>query len=177
MQKAERQFVGNRPAFGMIVLLVGAAAFVLITGINLPPLVASHFGIGGAVDGFMSRNAYLGFMLIGVVAIPLLIVVPQRLVRTISPRLINVPNRDYWLAPQRIESTLDYLRNHAVWFAALLVGFICFVHWEVVQANMRRPVRLVAQPFFVGIVVYAASVLVWIGAMLTHFRRPPDEDH
>lgn len=161
---------------GMIVLLVGAAAFVLITGSNLPPLVASHFGIGGAVDGFMSRNAYLGFMLIGVVAFPLLIVVPQRLVRTISPRLINVPNRDYWLAPQRIESTLDYLRNHAIWFAALLVLFMCFVHWEVVQANMRRPVRLVAEPFFVGFVVYVASVFVWIGAMMVHFSRRPDAD-
>jgi serine/threonine-protein kinase len=125
----------------------------------------------------MSRNAYLGFMLVGVVVIPLLIVVPQRLVRTISPRLINVPNRDYWLAPERIESTLDYLRNHAVWFAALLGAFMCFVHWEVVQANMRRPVRLVAEPFFVGIAVYVASVLVWIGAMVVHFRRIPDREH
>jgi hypothetical protein len=168
--------MASRPVFGMIALLVGAAAFVLVTGSNLPPLVASHFGIGGAVDGFMSRGAYLGFMLIGVVAIPLLIVVPQRLVRTISPRLINVPNRDYWLAPERIESTLDYLRDHAVWFAALLVVFICFVHWEVVQANMRRPVRLLAEPFFAGVVVYVASVLIWIGAMVVHFRRSPDKD-
>ncbi len=171
----------NKPAFrptlsGMAVLLAGAAAFVLITSNNLAPLVASHFGIGGAVDGFMSRDAYVAFMLVGVVVFPLLIVVPQRLMRTVPRRLINVPNRDYWLAPERIEATTEYLRNHAIWFAALLAVFMCFVHWEVVQANMRRPVRLLAGPFFVGIALYVVSVFVWIGTMMAHFSRRPDTD-
>ena len=170
--RGKTQFEPTVPRLGA--LLAGAATFVLITSGNLPPLVASHFGVGGAVDGFMSRNAYVGYMLVGVVVIPLLIVVPQRLVRSIPPRLINVPNRDYWLAPERIESTLDYLRNHAVWFAALLVAFLCFVHWEVVQANMRRPVRLLAEPFIVGVVAYTIGILVWIGAMIVHFSRRPD---
>ncbi len=171
----------SKPAFeptlaGFWMLLAGAAAFVLISGSSLPPLVASHFGIGGAVDGFMSRNDYLAFMLIGTVAIPLLIVVPQRLVRTIPPRLINVPNRAYWLAPERIDATRGYLRNHALWFAGLFVLFLCFVHWEVVQANMRSPVRLIVQPFITGLVAYVVGVFVWIGAMVAHFRRRPDAD-
>jgi hypothetical protein len=159
---------------GMAVLLAGAAAFVLISGSSLPPLVASHFGVGGTANGFMSRNGYLAFMLIGTIVMPLLMVVPQRLVRTIPPRLINVPNRDYWLAPERIDSTLDYLRDHAVWFAALFAMLLCFVHWEVVQANMRTPARLAAQPFIAGLIAYAVAVLVWIAALVAHFRRPPD---
>lgn len=162
---------------GLWILLTGAAAFVLISGSGLPPLVASHFGIGGAVDGFMARNGYLGFMLVGTVVIPLLIVVPQRLVRTIPPRLISLPHREYWLAPERIDSTRDYLRNHAVWFAALFVMLMCFVHWEVVQANMRSPARLAAAPFITGLSLYVVGVIVWIGAMVAHFRRRPDADH
>jgi hypothetical protein len=157
------------------VLLFGAAAFVLISGSGLPPVVASHFGIGGAVDGFMSRNAYLGFILIGTVIIPLLIVLPQRIVQTLPPRLISLPNRDYWLAPERIESTLEYFRNHAVWFAALFIALVCFVHWEVVQANSRSPARLVAAQFITGLALYVVSVFVWIGAMIRHFRQRPGD--
>ena len=159
---------------GFWILLIGAAAFVWISGSGLPPLVASHFGLGGRADGFMARGDYLTFMLIGTVAIPLLIVVPQRLVETIPPRLINVPNREYWLAPERIGSTLDYLRNHAVWFAVLFTALLCFVHWEVVQANMRSPARLAAQPFVIGLVTYVLAVLLWIAAMIRHFRRRPE---
>ncbi len=159
---------------GFWVVLIGAAAFVWISGSGLPPLVASHFGLGGQADGFMARGDYLAFMLIGTVAIPLLIVVPQRLVETIPPRLINVPNREYWLAPERIGSTLDYLRNHAVWFAVLFTALLCFVHWEVVQANMRSPARLAAQPFLIGLVTYVVAVLLWIAAMVRHFRRRPE---
>ncbi|HTK98640.1 MAG TPA: hypothetical protein VL379_11480 [Pseudomonadales bacterium] len=156
------------------VLLIGAAAFVWITGSGLPPLVASHFGSGGQADGFMARGDYLTFMLIGAVAIPVLIVIPQRLVETIPPRLINVPNREYWLAPERIDSTLGYLRGHAVWFAAMLTALLCFVHWEVVQANMRSPARLAAQPFVIGLVTYVVAVLLWIAAMIRRFRRRPE---
>ena len=172
--------MGRKPLFrstlpGFWVLILGAAAFVLISGTGLPPLVASHFGLGGQADGFMSRDGYLTYMLIGTVAIPFLIVIPQRLVSAIPPRLINVPNREYWLAPERIGSTLDYLRNHAVWFAELFIALLCFVHWEVVQANMRHPARLAAAPFVAGLVVYVVSVFVWIGAMLRHFRQRPED--
>jgi hypothetical protein len=160
---------------GFWILILGAAAFVLISGSGLPPLVASHFGLGGQADGFMSRDGYLGFMVIGTVVIPFLIVVPQRIVRTIPPRLINVPNREYWLAPERIDTTLDYLRDHAVWFAVLFTALLCFVHWEVVQANMRTPARLAAVPFASGLIAYVVSVFVWIGAMFRHFRQRPED--
>lgn len=157
------------------VLLIAAAAFVWATGNTLPPLVASHFGLGGQADGFMARSDYMTFMLIGVVAIPLLIVIPQRFVEAMPPRLINVPNRDYWLAPERFESTIGYLRSHAVWFAVLFMALLCFIHWEVVQANARVPARLMARPFVIGMVVYVIGVLFWIAALIRHFtRRPAD---
>ena len=79
------------------VLLIAAAAFVL----GYRQHVAAAGGVAlrprRHADGFMARGDYLSFMLIGVVAIPLLIVMPQRFVETMPPRLINVPNRDYWL--------------------------------------------------------------------------------
>jgi hypothetical protein len=94
---------------------------------------------------------------------------------TIPPRLINVPHREYWLAPERIDSTIGYLRGHAVWFAVLFTALLCFVHWEVVQANMRTPARLAAQPFVIGLVAYVVAVLFWIAAMIRHFRQRPGD--
>ena len=55
-------------------LLLGVAAlFVRQTSRDLPPLVATHFGAGGAANGFMSREFYLRFMLAFVVLLPWLV--------------------------------------------------------------------------------------------------------
>ena len=32
---------------------------------------------------------------------------------------INIPNRDYWLAPARREATLRYIEAHAYWLGSL----------------------------------------------------------
>jgi hypothetical protein len=159
---------------GLCIFLVGAAVFVLITGNRLPPLVASNFGADGAANAFMSRAMYLTFMLVGTVAIPVLIVFPQRMARTIPPRFINVPNRDYWVAPERIDATLGYLRDHAVWFVVLFVAFLGFVHWEVVQANLRHPAILAVRPFATGLILYVAGMLLWIYRLIARFRPPSD---
>jgi hypothetical protein len=69
------------------------------------------------------------------------------------------------------DAMLDYLRDHAIWFAVLLTALLCFVHWEVVQANLRSPARLAAQPLVIGLVAYVVAVCLWIAAMFVHFKR------
>ena len=84
-----------------LVILVVASAFVWLTSGDLPPVVASHFGPGGAANGFTSKSTYTAFMLALVIAVPALIGFSAMFVRILPPRLINLPNRDYWLAPER----------------------------------------------------------------------------
>ena len=160
--------------FQMFLLLVAfAAAFVWMTSDSLPALVASHFGTSGTADAFMPRDAYVRFMLAFVVGLPLLIVGLTSLTLG-SPRArINVPHRDYWLAPERREETISFLRLHTVRFGAMLLVFLCFVHWLVVRANGSQPVRLENRWFIGGLAVFAVCALVWAKALFDRFRRLP----
>ena len=161
-------------SFQMFLLLVaGAAGFVWMTSDSLPAVVASHFGASGTAGAFMPREAYVRFMLVFVVGLPLFIVGLTSLTLG-SPRArINVPHRDYWLAPERREETISFLRLHMVRFGAMLVVFLCFVHWLVVRANESQPVRLENRWFIGGLVVFVVFALAWAKALFSRFRRVP----
>ncbi len=150
-----------------------AAAFILVTGRSLPTIVASHFAVGGDADGFMPRNAYLGLMLAVTVMLPLLMAVGLGLVRFIPARFVNLPNREYWLAPERATETFAFLQSHGRSFAALLMAFLCFVHWLVVQANALQPPHIGVSWLLAGLLLFVLAVAVWIGAFFVHFRRRP----
>jgi hypothetical protein len=157
--------------FGLLVAC--AAAFVWMTSDSLPALVASHFGASGTADSFMPRDAYIRFMLAFVVGLPLFIVGLTTLALGSPNARINVPNREYWLAPERREETVSFLRLHTVRFGGMLVVFLCYVHWLVVRANEAQPVRLHNQWFIGGLAVFVISALAWTKVLLGRFRQVP----
>jgi hypothetical protein len=147
-----------------------AAAFVWLTGLALPGLVASHFGSAGTPNGFMPRGVYIGFMLVFVIGFPLLMVFVTSFALGRPNARINLPNRDYWLAPERRAETVGFLRACLRWFGALLVTFLCYVHWLVVRANESRPVHLAESQFTGGLVVFLIATLIWLRVLLGRFR-------
>jgi hypothetical protein len=156
-----------------LILVVGAAIFVWGTGQFMPETVGSHFGPSGTADGFVPRAYYVGFMLAVVVALPLvLVLLPGRLLR--NPKMpINLPNRDYWLAPERRAETIDYLVRHSTYFGSMLVVFLCYVHWLVVRANALTPPSLSSPWFIGGLVVFMVSAIVWVRRLFRKFLATP----
>ena len=112
----------------LVLVLAVAAGFIVLSGQLLPPIVASHFAAGGNANGFMPRNAYLGLMLFVAVGVPFLLALINSSLRFIPPHLVNLPNRDYWLAPERTEQTFAVLFKHGIFLSVLLVAFLSFVH-------------------------------------------------
>jgi uncharacterized membrane protein len=157
----------------LLLVLVVAAGFVWLTSGDLPPVVASHFGSGGAANGFMGKGTYTAFMLAVVVAVPALIGFSGQLVRVLPLQLVNLPNKQYWLAPQRKAATLESLSSLSVPFALALVVFLCFVHWLVVQANAVQPARLPEGSLFVGLAVFGVATVLWLVVLFRRFGRVP----
>jgi len=158
-----------------IALLFTGAGFVLSTTASLPDRVASHFGAEGLANGYMTRKGYRWFMLFFTVGFPLLIVLAIAGLPRLIPQYTNIPNRDYWLAPERRAQAFDFLTTHALWFGCLLVLFICSVHWRVVQANDQQPPQLANGPFLMSLGLFLAALVVWI-IMLTRQFRVPSSD-
>ncbi|HTY02715.1 MAG TPA: hypothetical protein VMC81_03190 [Rhodocyclaceae bacterium] len=154
----------------LALVLLCAAAFVWLTGGSLPPVVASHFSAGGAADGFVARADYVTLMLVLAVGLPLVISMIMRLAALLPVRFINLPNRDYWLAAERREATLAYLRDHGTRLAEIATAFPCFVHWLVVQANAATPAHFPETLFFGGVAAFLVVLALWGVRFIVHFR-------
>jgi serine/threonine-protein kinase len=111
-------------------------------------------------------------MLFIAVGVPLSLALVPGLVSLVPPRFVNLPNRDYWLAPEQVTETFTFLRKHGIYLSGLLAAFLCFIHWLVVAANKLQPPRFSASLFVTGLALFLFAVAVWVGVLFVHFRRP-----
>jgi serine/threonine-protein kinase len=168
--KIEMRFMKtSRAPFVLLVLLYffffGCLAF---TARQLPERVASHFSAAGEPNGWMSRSAYLQFIGIFGAVVPLFVVVVFRLVPV---NLINVPNRDFWFAPERSAQSREYLFRQSFWFADLMIGFFIGVHLAVVQANGHSPAQL-SLSMLLGVTgIFLFGILLWTANLFRRFSR------
>jgi uncharacterized membrane protein len=154
-----------------ILLLLFAILFVTGTASELPPTVASHFDAAGRPNAFMSRSGYVRFVLCLAVGLPAIVVAVLWMVYSRATDL-KLPNREYWLAPERLDRTRAFLVAHGVWFGSLLVTLACFVHWLELGANRQQPPHLSNQSFAAVLIAFLAATAAWIGALMFAFRRP-----
>jgi multidrug efflux pump subunit AcrB len=156
-------------------LIAAAAVFVWLTARSLPPMVASHFGGDGYANGFMSRGGYVRFMLALVIGFPLLLQVVIGFAFRKPDTRVNLPNREYWLAPQRREQTVAFVRSTMRQFVTMLVVFLCYTHWLVVHANASTPPRLSTPWMLGGLMTFLVLSLLWTRRLLRRFRMRPSD--
>jgi hypothetical protein len=155
------------------ITLALAIAFELVTAQSLQALVASHFSAGGLANGFMVRGDYL-LMITGMTLLmPLLLALIAASAHLLPPRYINLPQRDYWLAPERRADTIATFVRLSMQLAHLLAAFLCFIHWLVVHANTLQPPQFPETPFKIGAVLFLLALLAWLLRFFNAFRRPP----
>jgi hypothetical protein len=161
----------NGKGIGLFALYIaGAAAFVWLSSSGLPPLVAAHFGAGGAANGFMTRIAYTRCMVAFVTGLPACMILATWYAVGHARARLNVPNRDHWLAPERRAATVAFLRTGILWFGVLLVAFLCYAHGLVVRANEAQPPVLPESWFIGGLVVFFVVLFIAIRTFLRRFQ-------
>jgi hypothetical protein len=163
----------TRPALVFAAGVAAGAAFVWWSGGALPAVVASHFAPGGGADGFMPRDAYLGFMIALVVAVPTLLYLLGGLAARLPVRTIHVPNRQYWLAPERRAATVASFARFGVWAACATLALLCALHCLVLRANAARPAHLEQAPLIGFVSLYLLTLFVAMAVTLARFFRAP----
>jgi hypothetical protein len=153
-------------------LVVAGATFVAATSADLPERVASHFARGGRANGWMPRNAYIGFILGAAVLVPSVVAALIAWLPRAFPRAVNLPNRAYWFEEERRDATLASLSAFAWGFGCALVILVAGMHWAVVQANTSRPPVLNETAVDALLGGFALVLGVWILAWYLRFRRP-----
>ena len=140
---------------------------------SLPPLVASHFDAAGHPNAHMTREFYTKFIFAMGVGFPIAMVALLTVIYSRASDM-KLPNRDYWLAPERIGQTRSMLVTHGVWFGCLMVAMVCYVHWLELAAHRSAPPQLSNQMLMAGLLVFLGIAVGWILALLRTFRRPTE---
>jgi uncharacterized membrane protein len=138
---------------------------------SLPPMVASHFDGAGFPTAHMTRALYTKFVFAIGVGVPIAVVTLLSVVYSNATDM-KLPNRDYWLAPERIAQTRALLVSHGIWFGCLMVAMACYMHWLVLVAHRNLPPRLSNQLVMGGMLVFMAIALGWVIGLLRAFRLP-----
>ncbi len=138
---------------------------------TLPARVATHFGANGQPDGWMSRASHtLGQVGITGGIAALFFILALALPR-LPERFVNLPHRDYWLAPQRRAATFAWLGAMLFWLGALLQAFLGFVFRAVWRANTAAQPELRLNPLWLQVSLFIIVVGLVI-TLLFRFRRP-----
>jgi uncharacterized membrane protein len=154
-----------------VLALLFAIFYFSNTVSDLPPMVASHFDGAGFPTAHMTRAFYTKFVFGMGVGFPIAMVALLSVVYSTAGDM-KLPNRDYWLAPERIAQTRALLVAHAIWFGCLMVGMVCYMHWLVLAAHRSVPPHLSNQMVMGGLLVFLGVAVGWVIALLRAFRLP-----
>jgi uncharacterized membrane protein len=155
----------------LICLMVFSITFVIYTSYYLPGTVATHFNFNNEPDGWMTRNRYVLLILALLVSVPTIISVGISALSEKCPHLINIPNGDYWLAPPRLDESLDFLASHGYRLGRLVIVLMTGLHYLVLVANRTEPPMLPGSWFMPIMVGFIVALFLWVMALYRRFPK------
>lgn len=161
----------RHPALLLAVLYAVFVVILVRDAARLPERMATHFDWRGQPDGWMSSQGYLTFMAVFGFLFPLFPAALCLLLRFLPASVINIPHREYWLAPERRGETVGYLVRHMLWLSCLMSGLTIVLHQLTVEANQQVPPQL-SNAIWGYLVLFLVGVFLWIFTLVRHFRLP-----
>jgi uncharacterized membrane protein len=136
---------------------------------RMPEVIASHFGNAGMANGWQSKSAFF-ITELGLIIAASVVTFGAPLITALLPAsAINLPNKEFWLAPDRREYILSYFRAQFAWFGCALLAFLLFVMQLVFRANLQPPPQLETSAFVPAIPLFLTFMAVWLIRLILHF--------
>jgi hypothetical protein len=146
--------------------------FIIYTSGYLPENIATHFDVNNAPDGWMSRNSYIVLLISLIIAVPAMISFGISALSSRFPNLVNVPNRDYWLAPERRDESLLFLASHGQRLGRMIIVLMTGLHYVILVANQSQPPRLPGSWFMAMLIGFGFALTIWVVALYRRFPKP-----
>jgi len=163
------------PKLIFVLLVLYAAVHFSNLYPQLPDVVASHFNARGAENGWQTKQAFFSvFIGVSVLAIVVGFGVP-RIIAAVPAQLINLPNKQYWLAPEHRAETMAFLDAYFAWFACAIFLIIILTFDYAIQSNLHPENPPNPERMWYVLVGFLLFTLVWVVRMLARFLRPPSD--
>ena len=161
------------PKLIFVLLAVGAALYFSFFYAQLPEVVASHFNGRGVPNGWQTKSAFFTvFVSVSLLAAVIGFGIP-RLIISLPVELINLPNKRYWLAPEHIAGTMEFLNQFFAWFGCAVFTVILVTFDYAVQSNLHPDHRPDTTRMWYLLAGFLVFVIVLIARMFLRFGRVP----
>src|SRR5882724_8354599 len=137
------------PQMVFLLIALGAILGFAMYYPQLPERVASHFDANGHPNGWQTKSMFTTFFYgaIGIASVVGFIV--PILIGLLPSAAINLPNKEYWLAPERREASIQFIQDQMTWFGCALLLFLSVAIFAAIQANLIPNPIMDATAFFI----------------------------
>lgn len=137
----------------------------------LPRVIASHFDRHGFANGWQTKQRFFEIF-VGMTVLSAFLVFAIPAIISVMPRqLINLPNKEYWLAPGQRTASMQFLNAWLAWFGCALYGVIILTFDYAVQTNLHSPNGPNPMRLWYTLAVFAVFILIWTIRLFGRFSR------
>ncbi len=166
--------IDKTPLLVLLILAVIAASQFARHYPDLPETIAVHFAADGRANGWSHKDAFV--LTYG--AIEAMIVLAALALAflgdKIPARALNIPNGDYWLAPERRRETLRYTWTRVIWLEAATMAFLIAIAEIIFRANRAAGSPTLSSNFFVVLAAFIVAIIWQSVSMMLRFRTPDE---
>src|SRR5512136_3242549 len=128
----------QRFIFWVLILAAGMQAVYYYP--LMPMTMASHFNAAGQANGWMPKESFfLTYALVLTLMSSIFTIMPKVVLR-FPDSMINLPNKCYWLAPERREQTGEMIERHMNTAGNLTIALLLCVFQMAFNANLEKKV-------------------------------------
>jgi hypothetical protein len=99
-----------------------------------------------------------------------------KLIGVFPDSMINLPHKEYWLAPERRPLTMSIMGTYMAWLAVIVVGLFMAILQLTFLSNLAPKQRLDGAATAATMIGFFASMAVWLVMFYRAFRKPAGPD-
>ena len=101
---------------------------------ELPDRMPSHFNLQGQPDSFSSKESFLQTWFLALFALNALVPICRLVLGIVPPKMINVPNRSYWLTTPERRRQVAIKMTNLMGFVFTVVDIMFLVIFESIRS-------------------------------------------
>lgn len=158
------------PPLFLVVAALAIAQLVLEMR-AMPPVLATKFDFEGTPVAWMTAGklVLLEFGLLAVFLVGFWLL--PKLFAHKSTTTWRIPNKDYWLAPERRKQTIEALRGLISWMGVVVLLLFMAVTQLLFDANHRAPPRLASDALIWLLLSFVFFIVMWMWVIFRQFGR------
>jgi hypothetical protein len=138
---------------------------------TMPDRIASHFDLAGNVDGWSSREEFAITMASLHIAFLLMFGAMRPLLRRIPDAMVNLPHKDWWLAPERRDNTHEWIAGSLAWMGALAQMLMVGITSISLCVSRGAEHALPPTAHWLLLLAFLLGVATWLAVFFRRFRH------